>query len=107
MLTALLDGWFKLDLGEGAFYAVFGFLFVFVGIALIIAVFSLLGLIMKRAGGRKEKQEEERQSAVEGPLPPADTIPPETVAAITAAIAAYMQESPQKCDFVVRRIKRL
>ncbi len=102
----LLDGFFKFDLGEGAFYAVFGFAFVFAGIALLICIFTLLGFLMSKLSGRKRKREE-RASAVNSVLPEAEGIPPETVAAIAAALAAYYEEAPQKCDFVVRRIKRL
>ena len=103
----LLDGFFKFDLGEGAFYAVFGFLFVFVGIALLIAIFTALGFLMKKLNGRKRKGEA-RESAVTAVVPQVEeSISPETVAVIAAAIAAYYDAAPQKCDFVVRRIKRL
>ncbi len=103
----LLDGFFKVDLGEGAFYAVFGFVFVFVGIALLIAIFTLLGLLMKKVNHRKRK-DETRESAVTAAAPQGEEgISPETVAVIAAAIAAYYEATSQKCDFVVRRIKRL
>ncbi len=104
----LLDSFIKVQLGEGAFYAIFGFVFVFAGIALLIAIFVLLGYIMKRVNERKGKQAEENVSSVGNALPVADEgIPPETVAVIAAALAAYYEAAPQKCDFVVRRIKRL
>lgn len=104
----LLDSFIKVDLGEGAFYAVFGFLFVFAGIALLIGIFTLLGFIMKKLNGGKSRGAQERTSAVGKGLPEADEgISPETVAVIAAALAAYYEAAPQKCDFVVRRIKRL
>ncbi len=103
----LLDSFFKIDLGEGAFYAVFGFVFVFAGIALLIGIFALFGYIMKRVNGRKRQTEENVSSVSNVPPVTDEGIPPETVAAIAAALAAYYEEAPQKCDFVVRRIKRL
>lgn len=114
MLTNLLDGWFQMDLGEGAFYSVFGFLFVFVGILFLILIFTVLGLIMKKINARKAIHEKELAKNKKGvPIvetsetePEDEGVTPELVAIISAAIAAYMGES-QKCDFVVRRIKRL
>lgn len=100
----LLEPFIKVNLGEGAFYAVFGFLFVVAGIAVLIAIFTLLGSVMKRTAGRKKGETVERQSAIDVAE---EGIPPETVAAISAALAAYYEAAPQKCDFVVRRIKRL
>ena len=102
----LLDS-IKVDLGEGAFYAVFGFVFVFVGITILIAIFLLLGYLMKRLNERKGEHAEERQSAVSSMPEAEEGIPPETIAVIAAALAAYYEAAPQKCDFVVRRIKRL
>lgn len=111
----LLDGWFKLDPGEGAFYAVFGFIFVFVGIALLIGILTLLGIVMTKLGKRRERKENasaQREQVPSAPLPgkgiEADEgISPETVAAITAALAVCLQQERQKCEFVVRRIKKL
>ncbi len=103
----LLDSWLHFDLGEGAFYAVFGFLFVFAGIAFLILFFTLFGAAMKRAGEHKNKRGEATRESAVGELPAVEEgISPETVAVITAAIAAYYEAAPQKCDFVVRRIKR-
>ncbi len=109
----LLDSWFKLDPGEGAFYAVFGFLFVFVGIALLIGIIILVGLMMTKLEARREKRERQdvpRPVPVHGPQEGQageDGISPETVAVITAAIAACLREERQKCEFVVRRIRKL
>lgn len=103
----LLDSWFKINLGEGAFYAVFGFLFVVAGIALLVGIFTLLGFIMKKRGQAKENQVGERTSEVDALPGREEGISPETVAVIAAALAAYYEAAPQKCDFVVRRIRRL
>ncbi len=102
-----LLAWFKLDLGEGAFYSVFGLLFVFAGIVLLIAILTLIGLLMRKVVRRRE----EKQKTPALPAPPAETaeekIPPQVLAVIAAAVAAYTSEGAAKCDFVVRRIKRL
>ncbi len=82
MINSILSDWFKLNVGDGAFYAIFGFLFVFAGIALLVVIFTVLGVIMKG-------------------------ISPEVVAAITAAIMAVYEGENAKCDFIVKRIKRL
>ena len=114
MLVNLLDGWFKLDIGEGAFYSVFGFIFVFLGITLLIAIFTVLGLIMKKVNAREKKPKEVKGKAAEKRPTPAPQAPvseeglsPEIIAVISAAIAAYYEGTKEKCDFVVRRIKRI
>lgn len=91
-------------IGEGAFYALFGFVFVFLGISLLILIFTGLGLVMKKWNERGKT--EQRESVV---LPSGETeeIPPEIAAVISAAIAAYYEEAPERCAFVVKRIKRL
>ena len=113
LLAGLFEDWPKFDIGEGAFYAVFGFVFVFLGIALLIAFFTALGAIMKKVNARKaEKKEmakkERHRETPSVPQPVVDAgISSETVAVIAAALMAYYEAAPGKCDFVVRRIKRL
>ena len=105
-MANLLDGWLKVDLGEGAFYALLGFLFVFVGILILVVIFTLLGMVMKRLNGKTKKDVE--APPVFSPVEKTESgISPETVAAITAAIMCYYQKENIKCDFVVRRIKRI
>lgn len=108
----LLDSWFKLDPGEGAFYAVFGFLFVFFGIVVLILIFTLLGMLMKRINARskREKKPKNVQTAPDAKdevSAQAEGLSPEVIAAIAAALAAYCEESGGKCDFVVKRIKKI
>ena len=107
-LLLLFDG-FHIEggLGAAAFYAVFGLLFVFVGIVLLVAIFMLIGLLMKKAGAKREKKETKAAPALPGDPKIEEGIPPEVVAAITAAVAAYTAGEKAQCDFVVRRIKRL
>lgn len=109
MVNSILSDWFKLGVGEGAFYAAFGFLFVFAGIALLVTIFSILGIVMKKVNARKPKKRKIKSKTEE----PVDSkteeeeISPEAVAAITAAIMAVYEGEDVKCDFVVKRIKRL
>ena len=120
MLLNLLDGWFKINLGEGAFYAVFGFLFVFLGIALLIGIFTVLGIVMKKFNARKPTPNTKQKLEKKPHADKADKralllaeeaseegISKELVAVISAAVAAYCGQNAQNCDFVVRRIKRL
>ncbi len=104
----LLDAWFKMDVGEGAFYAVFGLVFVIFGIVLLVLLFSGLGLLMRKITERREKREEGKAPVPQRQaVPEEEEIPPEVVAAITAALAVYMEGEKQKCDFVVRRIRKI
>ena len=101
----LLDGWFKFDIGDGAFYSVFGFLFVFIGISLLIVIFTLVGLAMKKANARKRTKKESDTPVLQ--IEEEEGVTPEVVAAITAALMAYYEQENVKCDFVVRRIKKI
>ena len=112
----LLDGWFKFDVGEGAFYAVFGFLFVFIGITVLIGILMLVGKIMqiqkKKADEKAQRAAEERQKELAEAMTASqpvqeDGIPAEVVAAITAALAIYCEQEKTKCDFVVKRIRKI
>ncbi len=112
MALNLLDGWFKTDLGEGAAKALIGFLFVVIGIVLIILIFVALGGIMTRVNARKKTEPAKpNASAAPRPLMPQvsadEQLPAEVVAVIAAAVAVCLANSDGKGDFVVRRIKRL
>ena len=107
-LLLLFDG-FHVEggLGTAAFYTVFGFVFVFLGITLLIGFFMALGAIMKKVNAKKKASKKEEKLAP-APVPEAeDGITPEIVAAITAALMAYYEQENVPCDFVVRRIKKL
>ncbi len=105
------DNW-----GEPFLYALIGFLVVFIGIALIIFIIWLLGLIMRKTNDlefltkKKEKsvkQAETPQNAGGEVEVDSGEIPEEVKAAIVAAIMAYYEEEQPKCMFTVKRIKRL
>ena len=91
------------------FYAGFGFLFVFLGITLLVIIFTLLGKLMNKLNAKKKAKatkETIAPAAVETTAEEQEGMTPELVAVISAAVAAYLGQS-QKCDFKVRRIKRL
>ncbi len=103
------------NFGEAALYALIGFIVVFVGIILIIGIIWLVGLIMRKTNNL-EFLTKKRKNKVKGGKPEGanatvtadgDEIPDEVKAAIIAAIMAYYQEKEEKCQFTVKRIKRL
>ena len=110
MLYGLLDGWFKADVGDAAIRSLVGFVFVFLGIAFLVLLFMGLGKIMSVVTTKKSAK---TRSAMEAKMIPAakkapeEGIPPEVVAAITAAIAMYYEQEGGHCDFIVKRIKRV
>ena len=112
MFTQMFADWPKHDLGLGALYAVLGFVFVFLGITLLIAIIRLVGLVMEKLETRKKKGAEravsEQKAAKSDPhvAIPEEGIPPEVVAAITAALTAYYEKEAEPCEFIVRRIGR-
>ncbi len=109
VLADSLSGWPKLDLGEGAFYSVFGFVFVFAGIALLIGIIMLVGFVMTKYSAFKQKKKQKTETVPpSAPAPQIEEgISPEIVAAITAALAVCLEEETGKCEFVVRRIRRI
>lgn len=97
---------------EALVYALIGFAVVFVGIAIIIAIIWLVGLLMRKTDdlafltnkGKKKKQK------VEQPVQPVaeeEGVPDEVKAAIVAAIMAYYENENPQCEFKVKRIKRI
>lgn len=102
----------KATVGEAALYALIGFIVVFVGIALLIAVLWLVGKVMAKAqGGEKTAAPVKEKPTVSQTLPvkseTIDGVDEETIAVITAAIMAYYEQQNSRCEFTVKRIKRL
>ncbi len=106
-LLAELDPTRNATVGEAALYAILGFLIVFVGIAFLIFVVWGVGKLMSFMEGKKEAKPVQRMQ--ESLVVPADNdeVSDEVIAVITAAIAAYYQQENKKCEFTVKRIKRL
>ena len=112
MIYSLLaaDPFRKADFGEAALYALLGFVVVFLGIAFLIFIVWGVGQLMVKF----QKAKSEPTKAVETPPTPKsiveqseDELSDEVIAVITAAIAAYYQQENKKCEFTVKRIKRL
>jgi Na+-transporting methylmalonyl-CoA/oxaloacetate decarboxylase gamma subunit len=106
------------DFGEAAIYALIGFLVVIVGIVIIIAIIWLVGLLMRKTDNlafltkKKNKSQanvvevKQNNTSTENNVAD-DEVPPEVKAAIVAAIMAYYENSQEKCEFTVKRIKRI
>lgn len=103
------------NFGEAALYALIGFVVVFVGIVIIIGIIWLVGLIMRKTNNlefltkKREKKVKNDNTAgtANSTNAESDEVSAEVKAAIVAAIMAYYQEKEEKCQFTVKRIKRL
>ena len=117
ILSNLADKFRKPGLDEGAIYAILGFVIVFIGIVLLILIVWAVGKIMSATQNKtKTKQKEfiktapdmsESLAVADATKTIDDTLSEETVAVITAAIMAYYQQNNPKCEFTVKRIKRI
>ncbi len=109
--------WYFGNFGEACVYALIGFLIVFLGIVLIIFIIWLIGLIMRKTDNLaflhnwkqkiKGKKIAVRQETISENNDDSDDIPDEVKAAIMAAIMAYYSRQSPKCEFKVKRIKRI
>ena len=115
MLNNLLDAASKVPEGgrivsipTAALYAGIGFLTVVAGIAFLIFVVWLVGKIMNKTPvAVKPIQEKKEPVRLEESLAVSEDLPEETVAVIMAALIAYYQKNNPKCEFTVKRIKRI
>ncbi len=110
ILAEAVDKKRAVPVGEATLYALLGFLTVFVGIALLIFIVWLVGKIMTKLSASNGKTKEIKPvGSVETPIVSAgeEEISEETIAAITAVIMAYYQEEQPKCEFRVKRIKKV
>ena len=99
----------KATVTEALLYALVGFVTVFLGISFLIFVVWLVGKVMAGVEGKKTKQTEIPAVNVEESKSTTDEeeISEETIAVITAAIMAYYVKENRKCEFTVKRIKRI
>ena len=108
LLTSLPEGGKMISIPESLLYALIGFLVVFAGIALLIAVVWAVGKVMAMNNPSAAKPKMEKQVQVTSTAPVvSDDIDEETVAVITAALMAYYQTNKPQCGFTVKRIKRI
>ncbi len=109
LLTETLpEGYQKIPVSLSALYALIGFVLVFAGITLLILVVWAVGKIIHRNQAPMQTQQREVK-AVQQEVAVADSneINEETVAVIMAALTAYYQTNNPKCEFTVKRIKRI
>ena len=109
MLNSLLA---KTSIPEAALYAVVGFAIVFLGISFLILVVGLVGKVMNKTKATPKAKEtqavkEEIATSLAVSKKETEEISEETIAVITAAIMAYYQQTQPKCEFTVKRIKRI
>lgn len=101
----------EVSIGEAGLYALLGFLIVFAGIALLILVVWAVGKVMVATQNKTaSKAKKADDGKVVAPLPSTtqqDEVDDETVAVIMATLMAYYQKNNPKCEFTVKRIKRL
>ena len=115
----------NISVGEAAIDALLGFITVFVGIALLVLIVWAVGKAMqsvesksKNGGEKKPQVKKEPQAAkqtsepvksapAEATISASNGIDEETIAVISAAIAAYYAGENRTCGFVVKRIKRM
>ncbi len=107
-LLSVPEGGRIVGLGEATLYAALGFFTVFLGIAFLIAVVWLVGKVM---GGKNSKKitpqpEKEVASPVDEPVV-FDEVDGETLAIIMAALMTYYETNNPKCEFTLKRIKRI
>ena len=99
---------------EDAKYALLGFIVVFVGIAFLIFVVWLVGKIMHPTGNVAAKKVEEKTTEAvpmaagqTAAATASDEVDDETLVVIMAALMAYYDRQNNKCEFTLKRIKRI
>lgn len=103
------------NFGEPFLYALLGFAVVFVGIFIIIGIIWLVGFIMRKTNNlefltkKSSKKSRNKSSEVINTEESVDDgdVPDEVKAAIIAAIMAYYEGQQEKCEFTVKKIKRI
>ena len=108
--------WFKyMSLSDAGTKIIVGFTVVFIGLVLLVTIFSIMGLIFKSVSKSSAKKEEkkkaktdkkssEKKTVVSAPVPVVeDGISDEVVAVIAAAIASM---SDGETKYAVRSIKK-
>ena len=121
MLTNLLnsvpEGGKIVGIGEASLYALIGFLVVFAGIAFLIFVVWWVGALMNAYNTQDKKGSilvgtEEKVVPQEMHVEPVaplkeEEVDDETIAVIMAALMAYYEQNNPKCEFTLKRIKRI
>jgi sodium pump decarboxylase gamma subunit len=102
-----------IEIPEAAFYALIGFVIVFLGITFLIGIVWGVGKILQMKSGTvaqktvEKTKETTAQTTIVANNVNSEEISEETVAVITAAIMAYYEKNTPKCEFTVSRIKKI
>ena len=114
LTSSLPEGYVKATIAEASLYALVGFAVVFAGIAFLIFVVWLVGQLMSKMEGGKKPQKQQKQTPVETtsvqetPVSSMqEEVDEETVAVIMAALTAYYEKNYPKCEFTIKRIKKV
>ena len=108
LLKTIPEGGKDIGFGEAGVYAIVGFIVVFLGIAILIAIVWAVGLLMAKFNNRQANKAVSKVAPVETVSAKIEEeIPEETVAIIMAALMAYYEKNNPKCEFTVKRIKRI
>ena len=114
LLVNVADKSRTVPIEEAALYALLGFAVVFLGIVFLIGIIWLVGkgmgkvnMLQGKAKEPKAKATTAQTSAQTKPVVGEEEISEETIVILTAAIMAYYQETNPKCEFTVKRIKRI
>lgn len=114
LTSSLPEGYVKATIGEAALYALLGYFVVFMGIAFLIFVVWLVGQLISKMEGDKKPQKQQKQAPVEAAsvqeTPVSlmqEDVDEETVAVIMAALTAYYEKNYPKCEFTIKRIKKV
>ncbi len=108
--ASLPDGYQKIGVDLAALYALIGYLVVFSGIAFLIFVVWLVGRIMtgmKTSDAPKKAPDVVKETVSPSIEKQSDEVDEETMAVIMAALMAYYENNYPKCEFTVKRIKRI
>ena len=107
---------FITDFSEVGLYGLIGYAVVFLGIAFLIFIVWAVGKLLAKANdktastAKKTTVEEKKDTAnttAEPIVVQSDEVSEETLAVITAAIMAYYEKNNPKCEFTLKRIKRM
>ena len=92
---------------HGLYTLVLGMLVIFFGMTIIILCLSLAMVVVNKIEKKGEKQTKKPVVVEQKPQEDIGEVSEEIKVAIIAAISAYYFEQNLKCDFQVKKIKRI
>lgn len=92
-------------LGNGIFVFILGLLIIFLGMLIIVLAVSICGKVFSKLEEAKKPVKKVEVKPVEAQNN--EEIPTHVKVAIITAISAYYFNQKSKCDFVVKKIKKI